>query len=85
MKNIIELNLRAFPVELKDTRTGGLLSEIYVVDKATLQAAGAFAMDSTELIHRHYNRLGYRVLEVGKPARKTVSLDLAELFQSQET
>ncbi len=83
MKSTIDLNLRAFPVELADTRTGRRFYETYVLDKTTLQAAGTVGLDSTELINRHFNRLGYRVLEIGTPIRKTVTLDLGELFDSQ--
>lgn len=80
MKNEIILNLRAFPVTAHDHRTGQEAQIIVTVAKNQLQAAQIVGQSSKELIERLCDRQGYTVLEIGKPIKRAVSLDLGALF-----
>lgn len=80
MKNEIVLNLRAFPVTAHDHRTGQEVQIIVPVAKNQLQAAQIVGESSKELIERLCDREGYTVLEIGKPIKRAVALDLWALF-----
>lgn len=36
---------------------------------------------SVELIYRLFNRQGYKVLDIGKPVKKEIVVDLTELYR----
>ena len=36
---------------------------------------------SNELIYRLFNRQGYKVLDIGKPVKKEIVVDLTELYR----
>ena len=76
MKNEITISVRAFPVLLEDERTGAKSSDMLVLSKEQLQAAQLVGQSSKELIYRLYNRRGYKVLEIGKPDKHGLALDL---------
>ncbi len=80
MKNEIILNLRAFPVTAHDHRTGQEAQIIVTVAKNQLQAAQVVGQSSKELIERLCDRQGYSVLEIGKPIKRAVTVDLLALF-----
>ena len=77
----VDIYLRAFPVRLLDQRTGKSRDGVFVLDKARLQAAQLIGQSSKEIIHRYYNRRGFRVLDVGKADKLTASVDLDSLYQ----
>lgn len=79
MKTTIQLTLRRFHVVIKDQRTGEVSNDTITFDRRTLNAAGLVGQSSTELIYRHYNRQGYKVLDVGEADKLNVSVDLSEL------
>lgn len=81
MNTNITIEARRFPVELLDERTGCASLEYIVLDKRQLQAAQLVGQSSKELIQRIYNRKGFRVLEIGTPARRSISLNLDELWK----
>lgn len=81
MKASITIEARRFPVELRDERTGFISLEYIVLDKRQLQAAQLVAQSSKELICRHYNAQGFRVLDIGKPERRSITVDLRELWR----
>lgn len=74
MKNEITLHLRQFPVLVHDHRTGREENITVTVTKQQLQAAQIVDQSSTELIERLCDRQGYSVLEIGKPAKRTVAV-----------
>lgn len=76
MNNKIEIPVRVFPVTTRDERTGALEDGTIVLTKQQLNAAQIVGQSSTELIRRIYNRQGFRVLEIRKPFKKTVQVDL---------
>ena len=81
MKNEIVLNLRRFPVTVRDDRTGETVESFITLEKSQLQACQLVGQSSTDMIYRLYNRKGYRVLEIGKPDKLAVALGLDELWR----
>ncbi len=84
MKTYITIEARRFPVELMDERTGCASLEFIVLDKRQLQAAQMVGQSSKELIRRIYNRQGFRVLEIGTPERRSIDLNLDELWKQHD-
>jgi len=76
MKTTYNLQIRAFPVKIRDERTGEEDVDIIVLDKPRLQAAQMVGQSSKELIERIYHKQGFKVLEVGKADKMTVQLQL---------
>lgn len=76
MNNLITIPVRAFPVVIADTRNGLESADTIVLTRRQLQAAQLVGQSSTELIHRIYNRQGFRVLEIGKPIKHNILMDL---------
>lgn len=76
MKTAITLTLRAFPVTIQDTRTGQTAEDRIIFTKEQLRAAALVGQSSKELISRMYNREGYKVLAIGKPAKRDVVFNL---------
>ena len=81
MKTDITIEARRFPVKLLDERIGCASLEYIVLDKRQLQAAQMVGQSSKELIQHIYNRQGFRVLEIGTPERRSISLNLDELWR----
>lgn len=71
----ITIQIRTFPVTLKDNRTGETIEGTITLDKPRLQAAALVGMDSKELIQRIYNREGYKVLSIGTPTKQEITVD----------
>lgn len=71
----ITIQTRTFPVTLRDNRSGETIEGTITLDKARLQAAALVGMDSKELIHRIYNREGYKVLEIGTPVKREITVN----------
>jgi len=87
MKTFERICIRIFPVKLRDNRSGDELEDEIVFTKAMLTAAQIVGQSSKELIRRTYDREGYSVLEIGKPRKMTVTVDLekeASVGLSQE-
>ena len=78
--NRITIEARRFPVTLRDERTGDIMQESIILDKQRLQAAQLVGQSSKELIQRFYNRKGFRVLEIGTPERRSLTLSLEDLW-----
>lgn len=79
--NRITIEARRFPVTLRDERTGEIQQESIILDKQHLQAAQMVGQSSKELIQRFYNRQGFRVLEIGTPERRSLTLCLDDLWE----
>ena len=69
MKTEVKIQVRSYEVTVRDERTGELLQDTVVLDKARLQAAQLVGMNDEDLIYRTYNRQGYRVLDIGRPGK----------------
>ena len=83
MKTEVKIQVRAYPVELKDHRTGETSSDLIVLTKDILQAAGMVGMTNEDLIYRTYNRKGYKVLEIGAVQKREITVDLNKLYAEQ--
>lgn len=81
MKTEIKITVRAYPVEIRDERSGEQKQDKIVLDKARLQAASFVGMDDKDLIFRIYNRQGFRVLEVGKPTKAEITVNLYDGYK----
>ena len=79
MKNEITLQVRTYPVNIRDQRTGEQREDLLTLDKRQLQAAQLVGQSSNELIFRIYNRQGFYVLNIGKPIKREVRVDLASV------
>lgn len=80
MKASIRIAVRAYPVEVKDARTGEHFTDSIVLDKNRLQAGAVFDLSDEDIICRIYNRQGYRVLDIGKPDKQELTVDLYDLY-----
>ena len=76
MKNTITITVRAFPVTIRDERTGELSEDNIVLTRQQLQAVHTVGENNNDLIYRIFNRQGYRVLEIGKPIKREISVNL---------
>lgn len=84
MKNELVLNLRQFPVVAHDHRSGQEKAITVTVTKDQLRAAQLVSQSSKELIERLCDRQGYTVMEIGKPFKVAVTVDLDKLVEEQE-
>ena len=81
MKSEITLTLRQFPVLAHNHRTGEEEAITVTVTKEQLRAAQTVGQSSTELIERLCERQGYTVIEIGKPDKRTIYLDLSKMLE----
>lgn len=80
MRNEITISVRAFPVVIKDQRTGEESTDMIVIHKEQLRAAEIVGQSSKELIFRLYNRQGFKVLDIGKPLKRDICVELGEIY-----
>ena len=81
MKTELTIQARCFPVTIQDRRTEEKRDDTIVLDKQQLQAAQIVGQSSKELICRQYERQGCTVLDIGKPERREITLNLEELYR----
>jgi len=81
VKNEVTMQARAYSVTVEDQRSGEKSVELIALDKQQLQAAQIVGQSSNELIYRLFNRQGYKVLDIGKPVKKEIVVDLTELYR----
>ena len=80
MKNIITIEARRFPVQAVKKDNQEPYSLHIVLTKEQLQAAQLVGQSSKELIFRLCDRQGYKVIEIGKPEKKSIQLDMAAMW-----
>lgn len=85
MKTTYDLMIRAFPVKIRDGRTGEVLNDVIVLDKQRLQAANLVGQSSKELIERIYQKEGYAVLDIGKPDKLPILFRLDNMYTELTT
>lgn len=83
MKSTFRIEARRFPVTLQPTMGHATITDSIVISKTQLQAATLVGESSKELIMRHFIRKGFIVLDIGKPERKTLFVDLEALWGGQ--
>ena len=79
IESIIKIASLRFPVTVQEGENESAVIHI-ILTKEQLQAAQIVGQSSKELIHRICNRNGLTVLDIGKAERKTLEVDLAELW-----
>ncbi len=79
----IKIPVRVYPVTLKDTRTGKVKKDEIVLEKSRLQAGALFDLGDEDIIYRIYNRQGYRVMEIEKPQKVELTIDLRKAYYLQ--
>ncbi len=81
MKTTMTIQVRAFPVVMRDTRKPmPTIFDTIVVTKQELQAAQLVGESSKELITRICNRRGYEVLSIRKPEKDEITINLERLW-----
>lgn len=82
MKTEFTIQARCFPVKIRDQRTGEQRADMIVLDKQQLKVAESMGLKPEDLIYHRYNEQGYKVLEVSKAIKRTIVLDLKELYKA---
>lgn len=80
MKNVITIEARRFPVTVQEISTGKVIHDEITLTKEQLHAAQLVQQSSKELIHRLYERQGYKVQEIGKAERRTIEIDVGYMW-----
>lgn len=86
MRTTTEIKAFAYPVRLKDQRSGEQIQDTIVIPKEWLQLCGSEGLniqDDKHLIFRAYNVRGYEVLEIGKRTALSLTVDLEQLYHDQ--
>ena len=81
MKNRIKIEARRFPVVIRNTATGEVTADHITISKEQLNAAQIVGQSSKELICRLYARNGFKVLDISTADKKTLCVDLGELWE----
>lgn len=81
MRNSITVEARRFPLLVMKRDNHEVYARHIVLTKEQLQAAQLVGQSSIELINRFCYRQGYEVLEIGKPEKKSIRLDLAAVWE----
>lgn len=83
MKTTTTIKAFAYPVTVKDHRSGVSNSDTIVIPAEWLRICGSMGLeicDDKHMIFRAYNRKGFEVMEVGKRRSVTLSIDLEQLY-----
>ena len=86
MRTTTKINAYAYPVTLKDNRTGERMKDTIVLPKEWLQICGSDGLnisDDRNMIYRAYNVRGYEVIEIGKRSSIQLSIDLERAYREQ--
>lgn len=80
VKTSINIEARRFRVTVANSNNESMCKYI-VLSKEQLRSAQVVGQSSKELIYRICERSGYHVIDIDKPERKTLTVDLAELWE----
>lgn len=81
MKTEMKIPVRAYTVKIRDERNGVISEDLIVLEKARLQAGGLVGLGDDDIIKNIYNRKGLWVLEIGKPTKLDIMVNLEELYK----
>ena len=76
VENTVKISALLFPVTVQDKEDGKMYIIPVILTKEQLNAAQLVGQSSKELIYRLCGRKNYNVWNIGKPERKTVTVDL---------
>ena len=79
IESIIQIAVLRFPVTVQKGENESTVIPV-ILTKEQLQAAQIVGQSSKELIHRICNRKGLTVLDIGKAERKTLEVNLNEMW-----
>ena len=83
MKTTTTIRAFAYPVTIKDHRTGEKSQDTIVIPKEWLYICGSDGLNisnDAHMIYRAYNVRGYEVLEIGKRKTLCMTVDLEQLY-----
>lgn len=80
MTTTMSVQVRRFPVRIHDQGERREREDTITLTKEHLRAAELVGQSSKELIQRLYRQKGCLVLEIGKPEKKEITLNLEELY-----
>ena len=80
LKNVITVEVRRFPLMVIKQSNQEPYHKHITITKEQLRAAQVVGQSSKELINRLCERQGYKVIEIGKAEKKTISIDLDALW-----
>lgn len=86
MRTTTTIKAFAYPVIIKDQRTGEKFEDVIVLPKEWLQICGSDGVnigDDKHMIYRAYNVKGYEVVEIQKRRSVQMTVDLEELYNKQ--
>lgn len=86
MKTTTSVKAWAYPVTLKDHRTGEHFTDTIVIPKEWLFICGSDGLNISndqQLIFRAYNKKGFEVLEIGQRRKVELTVDLEKLYHDQ--
>lgn len=86
MKTTTTIKAYAYPVIIKDLRTGEDHEDVIVLPKEWLFICGSDGVnisDDKHMIYQAYNVRGYEVLEISKRRSVQLSVNLEELYMTQ--
>lgn len=84
MQTTTTIKAYAYPVKIKDHRSGVSDSDTIVIPAEWLRICGSMGLeicDDKNMIYRAYNRKGFEVLEVGNRRRVSLRVDLEKLYE----
>lgn len=74
------IEARRFPVTVRTYDAGTVTHDFIVLTKDQLRAAGLIGKSSKEIIAWAYSGIG-EVLDIGKPERRSIRMDMDELWK----
>ena len=83
MKTTTTIKAYAYPVIIKDHRTGEKFEDVIVLPKEWLYICGSDGVnicDDKHMIYRAYNVRGYEVVEVSKRRSVQLTVDMEKLY-----
>lgn len=86
MKTTTTIKAYAYPVIVRDNRTGEKFEDVIVLPKEWLQICGSEGVnicDDKRMVYRAYNVRGYDVVEIQKRRSVQLTVDLEELYNKQ--
>ena len=80
LQNKLTVSALRFPVTIRQGADGLKVIPV-ILTKDQLRAAQTVGQSSKELIHRICARAGFTVLDIGKPERRTLEIDLSTAWE----
>lgn len=84
MKTTLPITLMPAVVTLRDGRTGQTHTDQVVLDYDTVRRCEGCGLDADAIVYRMYNRQGYKVEEITRARRVTVTIDLGKLYEESK-